>query len=360
MTRAAPAAGSAALSHEARADLDFVLAWRRRWADRLYPRLVAETRAATADTPLADRKAAMPQVRAQPVYPWFAWSERASQKALWRAVSDAVAAEGPIEMPAHPRGSLTLDPGLRLPDWYTDWDIHVQPGGVWRADASARVYELGAKLVMMGDNDDYAFHSRFVETCAGDLGTPARIVDLGCGFGKSTWPFKRAYPEAEVIGVDLAAPCLRLAHAKAEAQGLEVHFRQADVTTDTGIEAGSADFVTATMLIHELPQPQLRGFFAEAARLLRPGGRMAVLDFQFTGDPVRDTAMVEHGTRNNEPFLPGMMAQDTAAMAREAGFARAGWVAFDERGKGRLPTLAWPERAEWHFPWAVLEAEMPA
>lgn len=348
------------LGHEARADLDFVLAWRRRWADRLYPRLVAETRAATADAPPADRKAAMPQVRAQPVYPWFAWSERASQKALWRAVSDAVAGAGPIELPKAPLGSLELRPDLALPGWYTDWDIHVQPGGVWRADASARVYELGAKLVMMGENDDYAFHRRFVETCCGGLENPSRIVDLGCGFGKSTWPFRQAYPEAEVIGVDLAAPCLRLAHAKTEALGLAVRYVQADVTADTGLEAASADLVSATMLIHELPQPQLRGFFAEAARLLKPGGRLVVLDFQFTGDPVRDTAVLEHGARNNEPFMPGMMAADTCAMAREAGFASAAWVAFDERGGGRLSGLEWPERAEWHFPWAVLEAEMPA
>jgi len=292
----------------------------------------------------------MPVVRAQPVYPWFAWSERASQKAMWRAVSDAVAGAGPVDLPAAPQGSLTLDPGLALPAWYTDWDIHVQPGGVWRADASARVYELGAKLVMMGENDDYGFHRSFVATCCADLDAPTRIVDLGCGFDKSTWPMKQAYPAAEVIGIDLAAPCLRLAHAKSEALGLAVHYRQADATTDTGLAAASADLVTATMLVHELPQPQLRGFFAEAARLLKPGGRLAVLDFQFTGDPVRDTAVMEHGARNNEPFMPGMMASDTAGMARVAGFARAAWVAFDERGTGRLPALAWPERAEWHFP----------
>lgn len=344
------------LDHDHRADLDFVLSWRRRWADRLYPALKAQANG----QPLPDRKAAAPVVRAQPVYPWFAWSERASQKALWRAVSDATEDLPPIALPEHPIGSLTLDPDLALPEWYTDWDIHVQPGGVWRADASAHVYELGAKLVMMGDNDDYAFHRSFTETCCAGLEAPRRIVDLGCGFGKSTWPLKQMYPEAEVIGIDLAAPCLRLAHAKTEALGLEVHYRQADVTRETGIEAGSCDLVTATMLVHEMPQPALQGFFAEAARLLRPGGRLAVLDFQFTGDPFRDLAVMEHGARNNEPFMPGMMAADTPAMAAAAGFGRAGWTAFDERGAGRLPEAAWPERAEWHFPWAVLEASRAA
>ncbi len=84
-----------------------------------------------------------------------------------------------------------------------------------------------------------------------------RIVDLGCGFGKSTWPFKKAFPDAEVIGVDLAAPCLALATEKASDQGLEIRFKQADCAS-TGLESGSADLVCSTMLIHEMPRPHLQ------------------------------------------------------------------------------------------------------
>jgi len=348
------------LTLDERGDIDFVLTLRRRWADRLYPALRREYEAAAGDTPPADRKAATPVIHDLPRYRWFAWLERGAQKQMWRAVSDAVADWPAIETPAAPKGSLELDPAFTAPDWYTDWDIHVQPGGIWRADHNAQVYALGAKLVMMGENDDYGFHRLFTRDCLAGFETPPRrVIDLGCGFGKSTWPFRQALPEAEVIGVDLAAPCLRLAHAKSEALGLAVRYIQADACA-TGLEARSADLVTATMVIHELPQPALKAFFAEAARLLAPGGRLLVLDFQFTGDPFRDLAMLEHGARNNEPFMPGMMAADTAGMAREAGFAAARWVAFDERGGGRQESLAWPRRAEWHFPWALLEAEMPA
>jgi len=342
-----------------RAALDFVLTLRRRWADTLYPRLRAEY---DADAPHADAQDAVAaRVRALPSYAGFAWLERGAQKMLWRAAIDAVGtAAGDDEPRARKTGpaTLELDADLRLPTWYTDWDIHVQPGGVWSNLAAARVYELGAKLVMLGDNDDYKFHRLFVESAV-----PARayrrIVDLGCGFGKSTWPLKNAHPDADVIGVDLAAPCLQLAVARANAQRLAIRFRQADVAR-TGLESGRADLVTATMLIHELPLDALAAAFREAARLSAPGGLLRILDFQFTGDAVRDLAMREHGARNNEPFMPPMMAADTVRMAESAGFRNVHWTAFDERAAGRLPTLAWPQRAEWHFPWAVLEAEKTA
>jgi ubiquinone/menaquinone biosynthesis C-methylase UbiE len=337
---------------EKRAALDFVLTLRRRWADTLYPRLHEEYEAALADGP-AD---AAERIHQLPTYGGFAWLERGSQKMLWRAATDAVhaSAEAPKDGSRGP-AILELDPGLSLPDWYTSWDIHLQPGGIWSSRAASKVYELGAKLVMLGDNDDYKFHRLFVETAIPkrDYG---RIVDLGCGFGKSTWPFKRAFPGAEVIGVDLAAPCLELAAERSDAQKLAIRYRQADCAR-TGLESREADLVTATMLVHELPLAALESTLKEAARLLAPGGLLRILDFQFTGDELRDLAMKEHGARNNEPFMPPMMAADTTAMAERAGFKDVRWTAFDEREAGRLPSLAWPRRVEWHFPWAVLEAE---
>ncbi len=342
------------------AGVAFVLALRRRWADTLYPALRTQLDATgmcedpeQAGTEVAATEA---KVRALPAYPWFSWLERGSQKMLWRAVIDAldddqragdVAADADVELDEH----------LVLPAWYTDWDIHLQPGGVWSSQTAASVYELGARLVMLGENDDYAFHRVFVETALPKRAW-RRIVDLGCGFGKSTWPFKAAFPDAEVIGVDLAAPCLQLAARRAAQRGLAIRLRQANATA-TGLQDASTDLVTSTMLVHEMPVEVLRDLFTECARILGPGGVLRFLDFQFTGDALRDMAMREHGARNNEPYLPAMMHADLVALAQSAGLINARWVAFDERGAGRLPELQWPQRREWHFPWAVLEAEKP-
>jgi ubiquinone/menaquinone biosynthesis C-methylase UbiE len=349
--------GEAAITpaSDRQARLDFVLTLRRRWADTLYPALRRQYDP-PADGSASDGGSVAAAVHALPAYRWFAWLERGSQKQLWRAVGDDVAATPPVRrLNANGPSRLELDPDLVLPRWYTDWDIHLQPGGVWADDAAADVYELGAKLVMLGVNDDYTFHNAFTQTAIPQLAY-RRIVDLGCGFGKSTWPMKRAFPDTEVIGVDLAASCLRLALDKTNALGVAVTYRQADCRA-TGLDSGSADLVTATMLIHELPVPAIAETLQEAARLLAPGGLLRILDFTRTGDAFRDLAIVEHGERNNEPFMPGAIAADLPALAHEAGFRDAAWVAFDERGGGRQPTLTWPpRRMEWHFPWALFEA----
>jgi len=251
-------------------------------------------------------------------------------------------------------GTLQLDSDLELPDWYTGFDIHLQPGGIWSSRQAARIYELGAALVMLGDNDDYAFHESFART-----GVPPRdyrnVVDLGCGFGKSTRPIKRLYPKAQVVGLDLSAPVLELAHAQAEAMGLALDLRQRSCT-DTGLPDSSCDLVTATMLIHELPPEVLVRTFQETARVLAPGGEVRILDFHPTGQPVRDVVMCDHGLRNNEPYMPMLFDTDVLALCRAAGLVQARWTPFDERGDGLLAQGTWPPRAEWHFPWAVLSA----
>lgn len=344
------------LTLDERSSVDFILGLRKRWSDTVYPALVDEYRAADADdeTPLTDT------LHRLPTYPWFSHLERAQQKLMWRAAGDAVLRrrdELTADLDASTTasaGELRLDPDLELPDWYTGVDIHVQPGSYFSDDMSAFVYEFGARIVMLRDNDGYKFHTLFADTALPDLPHATRVVDLGCGFGKSTRPLVQKYPEAEVIGIDLAAPGLRLAHAEANELGLRISYRQADARV-TGLDDESCDVVTATMVLHEMPRDVISSTIAEAARLVKPGGEVHFLEFMLTGDEVRDATILEHAERNNEPYFRDLFATDTAALCTAAGLSDAAWRPFDERRDG-LRADGWGDRPEWHFPWAVLSA----
>ena len=346
-------------SIQEQARVEFVLRLRQMWGHDLYPALIKSAESEVPDLHDRPLDEVAPVLHAQPQYPWFAWGERWIQKMMWRAVTDAVRRQKVVlQDPGEAPGSLELDPDLEPPGYYTEYDIHVQPGGLWNNEEAALVYEMGAKIVMMGDNDDYAFHELFTQSCPPLRSTPQRIVDLGCGFGKSTRPFARAHPSAEVVGVDLSAPVLRLAHAQAADAGLDIRFLQADAAR-TPFDDGSVDLVTATMLIHEIPPRDLGDVLTEIARILTEDGTVHILDFHTTGDGPRDLVMREHGRRNNEPFMPMLFDTDVLDLCRQRGL-EARWIAFDERGVGRLDQLVWPDRPEWHFPWAVLEAKKTA
>lgn len=346
------------LTLDERSSVDFVLGLRKRWSDTVYPAMVQEL-AATGVVPESVEQAEE-SMRGLPTYPWFSHLERVQQKMLWRTAGDAVLRRRAalVEVldaaPDDGLGSLVLDPDLALPDWYTDYDIHVQPGSFFSDDMSAYVYEFGARIVMLRDNDGYKFHTLFAQTALPDLPGATTVVDLGCGFGKSTRPLVARYPGARVVGIDLAAPGLRLAHAEAEALGLPIDYVQGDGRA-TGLDEGSVDVVTGTMVLHEMPTEAIVATLREAARLVKPGGEVHFLEFMLTGDPLRDASIVEHADRNNEPFFRDLFATDTVAALEEAGLVEAQWRPFDERNLGVRPE-GWGERPEWHFPWAVLSA----
>ena len=180
-------------------------------------------------------------------------------------------------------GSITLDPGLATPPYVANHDVHMMPGcyhteyGDGDAAAGA-LYDNGTAVFSMGlfgnERDDIGGSiARFIALKFPQL-RPRRILDMGCSIGSNTVPWARTFPDAEVHAVDVAAPLLRYAHARAEALGARVHYRQMDATQcDFGGEPGF-DIVWSSMFLHELPPKKVRAVFREAYRLLRPGGLM--------------------------------------------------------------------------------------
>jgi ubiquinone/menaquinone biosynthesis C-methylase UbiE len=94
-------------------------------------------------------------------------------------------------------------------------------------------------------------------------GPPERILDVGTGTGEGALMLAREFPQARVRGIDISEEMVRAAQAKI---GLDpegrVAFRVAD-SAALPYEAEAFDLVT---LLNMPP------FFAELARVLRPGG----------------------------------------------------------------------------------------
>ena len=180
-------------------------------------------------------------------------------------------------------GTVRLDPGLETPPYVADFDVHLMPGGYHteygRDDVAAgAVYDNGTAVHSMGlfgsGRDDIGGSiARFISLKYPDF-RPRRILDMGCSIGSNTLPWARAYPDADVYAVDVAAPLLRYAHARAESLGSRAHFRQMDATRCDFAGEEGFDLVWSSMFLHELPPKSVRSVFSEARRLLRKGGLM--------------------------------------------------------------------------------------
>src|SRR5260370_18454765 len=103
------------------------------------------------------------------------------------------------------------------------------------------------------------------------LAPGSAVLDLCCGAGASAIPAARAVgPAGRVLGVDVAAPQLELARARAAAEVLaNLELRHGDATR-TGLPDGRFDAVVCVVVLFFAPYSS--AFLRQMFRLVKPGG----------------------------------------------------------------------------------------
>jgi ubiquinone/menaquinone biosynthesis C-methylase UbiE len=347
------------LTGEAAAHQAFLAASRRFWAGPLFQAVQRQTAALAAARQIdlcGDAGAFAAMVHDHPTHAMFAWFERHLQRMKYSgrwglATTVEAKRDALLAQVAEPCVTLTLDPALRRPSYWLDHDIHQHPGGLAGELAGFVYQEASGQGGVVGRPE---LHERFAQTALAGR-SPNSILDLGCGFGRSTVAFAAAAPAAHVTGADLSASCLRIAAANVPAHlRAQIDYRQADATsTDPETAPGAYDLVTSTMLLHELPSPALDALIAETGRLLAPGGVAIHLDFLPPADPLLRILYDGHSARNNEPFMADLARADLAAAHRRAGFERLDIIPFAETdGALDMP------QTRWRLPWTIVVATM--
>ena len=106
--------------------------------------------------------------------------------------------------------------------------------------------------------------------------TPARVADIGCGYGYSSIGMAKSYPRILVDGFDLDRASVEAAGRNAVEHGVADRVRFHARNAGDPELAGRYDLVTAFECVHDMSDPI--GALAAARRMLKPGGSVIVAD----------------------------------------------------------------------------------
>jgi len=145
---------------------------------------------------------------------------------------------------------------------------------------SASSYDLLIWLITLGR--PHIFRERMLRPAR--LKPGDSVLDVGCGSGSLAIAAKQQVGSTgTVYGLDASSEMIARAEKKAEKTGVEVVFKEA-FAQSLPFPESQFDVVLSTMILHHLPPLARRELACEILRVLKPGGRVLVIDF---GKPAR-------------------------------------------------------------------------
>ena len=139
------------------------------------------------------------------------------------------------------------------------------------------------------------------------------VLDVGCGTGTLTLKaYERVGETGRVSGIDPGSRQIARARSKAVRRGFPIDF-QIGVIERLTFPDQSFDVVLSTLMMHHLPDDLKRQGLAEIARVLKPGGRLLVVDFKHPEEHHGQPVQLGAGETD---------VQDLPALMQEAGFVQ--------------------------------------
>jgi SAM-dependent methyltransferase len=281
------------------------------------------------------------------------WRAREHGPACYEAFEE-IADEVVPALRALEEGPATLqeNPGLELPKWYSEVWFHRTAGGWDASEFNGYVHgELIHKQLLTKIFPDGIFAQRLAVACALPETSYRRILDMGASSGHYTLALARSHPQAQITGVDYSLRMLQHARRVANANGYSWRLKVAGAEC-TGLDDESFDLVTSFIVLHELPPRIIVDVFAEAFRLLAPGGDMVMADVPRYADidrmaQWRYDIVAKWG---GEPYWRASASADLQQLAKDAGFTgvRAAGLGLAPHGHPYVLYARKPARAGVH------------
>lgn len=280
-------------------------------------------------------------MRGDPAFNIYSAMRVQAQKMVWSSVSEGVTRdierlESLAEAQADAPGKVRTDPDFAVPRNASAIDVHLMPGSYTGGEgtlAAGAVYDRGLAVFSMGlmgaNLDDIGLSmAGYIQRRYPDF-APRRILDTGCTIGHNSLPWKQTYPDAALVGIDVAAPGLHYASARAKLQGVKADFVQMSADALDFPDA-SFDLVFSSMFLHELPKKVRAEAFREAYRVLRPGGLMLHMELPPNGEMgAFDAFYLDWDSYyNNEPYYKGYRDEDPHTSCAAAAFAADNYFQF--------------------------------